>query len=109
MSKGSLFRVRYFLLANTHLLDFFMCVQNKPESLCRLKINHMSGSETCVILGKPVLMVANAKLTTDATPAAARATLRTARAPKSAAVAALTAALIAAAATAAQPAAAGKT
>jgi hypothetical protein len=27
---------------------FFMCVQKKKSSLCRLKINHTSGSETCV-------------------------------------------------------------
>jgi hypothetical protein len=48
MNKGSPFQVRYFLLANTHPLDFYMRVRDKKECSMQVKKNHASGSETCV-------------------------------------------------------------
>jgi hypothetical protein len=49
MNSGSPFLVSNFLFVNTHPLDF-LCVQDKKvkkSSLCRLKMNYVSGSETC--------------------------------------------------------------
>jgi hypothetical protein len=54
------FKVSYLISANMDPLDF-VCVQNKKSSLCRLKINHLLGSNICVYAwySTPVLTVAN--------------------------------------------------
>jgi hypothetical protein len=50
MNKGWPFQVRTFSFKRIciRLNIIYVCVQKKKSSLCKLKINYASGSESCV-------------------------------------------------------------
>jgi hypothetical protein len=47
-SKGfSFYFLSYLNMYPMYRYNIYLCVLDKKETLCRLKINHASGSETC--------------------------------------------------------------